>query len=184
MSHLILAAKEDNQIQARKYLVLCLARSLNFAVTKLSGDEKSQGSKIILIPIPSRKAADRVRGLAHVELLVKLLVRESNEYDIKILNCLQHAKKISDQSTLNFNERELNMRGAFIINRRFNNEIVQLRADQTGTSHPRITKTLLFLVDDLVTTGTTIQAANMALNHRGLRVDGTLASCATNGFTH
>ena len=43
---------------------------------------------------------------------------------------------------------------------------------------------LVFLVDDLVTTGATVQAANLALSTLGGSVDGVLASCATPGFTH
>ncbi len=44
--------------------------------------------------------------------------------------------------------------------------------------------TLIFIVDDLVTTGSTVQAANRALNHLSIRVNGVLASCATDGFSH
>ncbi len=184
MSRLILAAKENNQLYARKFLATCLLRSLTVAIKGFSKNPKSQNCEIILIPIPSRREADRARGFAHVELLLKLLMRDSHIANLKALNCLQHAKKIVDQSTLNFHERELNMLGAFEINPRFNNEIARIKRIQNGITPDQLFKTLVFLVDDLVTTGTTVQAANKALNSLGLRVDGTLASCATDGFTH
>jgi predicted amidophosphoribosyltransferase len=168
MSRLILAAKENNQLYARKFLATCLLRSLTVAIKGFSKNPKSQNCEIILIPIPSRREADRARGFAHVELLLKLLMRDSHIANLKALNCLQHAKKIVDQS----------------INPRFNNEIARIKRIQNGINPDQLFKTLVFLVDDLVTTGTTVQAANKALNSLGLRVDGTLASCATDGFTH
>jgi predicted amidophosphoribosyltransferase len=184
LSRLILAAKESNQLQARKFLVNCLSESLSAAVKSLSSNLESESCEIILIPIPSRRAADRARGFAHIELLMKMLIGDSDIANLIALDCLQHAKKIVDQSTLNFHERELNMRGAFKINPRFNNEIARIKRIQSGIDTPQVLETLVFLVDDLVTTGTTVQAANKALNSLGLRVDGTLASCATVGFTY
>ena len=184
MSHLIIAAKEDNQLHSRKFLAKRLLISLEVAVKELANHPFDKSVEVILIPIPSRRAADRKRGFAHIELLLKLLVFEANSIDLRIVDCLEHAKKIVDQSTLNFNERELNMRGAFSVKMRFSNEISRIKSNQIRTDNPRDLKTLVFLVDDLVTTGTTVQAANAALNSLGLRVDGTLASCATDGFTH
>ena len=100
-------------------------------------------------------------------------VKENPQINFRILDCLFHAKKIVDQSTLNIGERELNMWGAFAIEKRYENEIFL-------TLNPN---TLIFIVDDLVTTGSTVQAANRALNHLGIRVNGVLASCATDGFS-
>ena len=47
-----------------------------------------------------------------------------------------------------------------------------------------LSKSPIFLVDDLVTTGSTVLAANRALKGVGIVVKGVLTSCATNGFTH
>ena len=92
----------------------------------------------------------------------------------KIYICLIHSRKISDQTSLNFNERALNMKGAFLVD-----QIKYLEIYPTKNSN-----SVVFLVDDLVTTGATVQAANSALSTLGARVDGVLASCATPGFTH
>jgi predicted amidophosphoribosyltransferase len=184
MANLILSAKESNQLQARKYLADCLARSLIRAIAVHSKQRKSANLEIILIPIPSRKAANRTRGLEHVDLLLKLLIKNRNSSNLKPLNCLQHRKRVSDQATLNFKEREINMRGAFKINTRFSGLVDEIGENQIKAGETRVGETLVFLVDDLVTTGSTVQAATLALNGRGVRVDGTLASCATDGFTH
>jgi len=106
MANLILLAKESNQLQARKYLVDCLVKSLNRAIAVHSNQRNCVSFEIILIPIPSRNAANRTRGFEHVELLLKLLREKRNSSNLKTLNCLQHRKKVLDQSTLNFKERE------------------------------------------------------------------------------
>jgi len=172
-SRIILGAKEGNQTLARNVLVECLERALAKATREISIDLSLLSPNIVIIPIPSRKAADRARGYAHIDLLVAQFVKENPQINFRILDCLFHAKKIVDQSTLNIGERELNMWGAFAIEKRYENEIFL-------TLNPN---TLIFIVDDLVTTGSTVQAANRALNHLGIRVNGVLASCATDGFS-
>lgn len=172
-SRIILGAKEGNQTLARNVLVECLERALARATREISIDSNLLNPTIVIVPIPSRKAADRARGYAHIDLLVAQFVKENPQINFRILDCLFHAKKIVDQSTLNIGERELNMRGAFTIKKRFENEIFPLLNPNT----------LIFIVDDLVTTGSTIQAANRALNHLGIRVNGVLASCATDRFS-
>jgi predicted amidophosphoribosyltransferase len=94
--------------------------------------------------------------------------------DIQVLKCLSHSRKISDQTSLNFHERAVNMKGAFVVDR-----IKYLEIYPTMNSN-----SVVFLVDDLVTTGATVQAANSALLTLGRSADGVLASCATQGFTH
>jgi predicted amidophosphoribosyltransferase len=164
-SHIILAAKEDNNKFARRVLADYLNSALELATCERT---------VFLIPIPSRKAADRIRGFAHVSRLIQELAKLNPDRKFELINCLRHTKKIRDQSTLNINERELNMRGAFEIDIEEYNRL-------TGGN---ISKFPLFLVDDLVTTGSTVLAANSALISLGIAVKGVLASCATNGFTH
>ncbi|CAB4747058.1 unannotated protein [freshwater metagenome] len=177
-SRLILGAKERNQYLARNVLVECLERALARATKQSSIDSKLRNPTIVLVPIPSRKAADRVRGFSHIDLLVAQIASDNPQINFRILNCLFHTRKIVDQSTLNIGERELNMNGAFAIKKRFENEILKTL---TSNANPNA---LIFIVDDLVTTGSTVRAANMALNHLGVRVNGVLASCATDGFSH
>jgi predicted amidophosphoribosyltransferase len=174
MAHIVLAAKEDNQIAARKVLALNLSLSLQHAFKQMAENKKQNPSRIILIPIPSRKASDRKRGFSHIQLLVSEFQIRNMDTNLEVLNCLSHTRRIQDQSTLNLNEREVNMRGAFFIQKTF---YPQIRSAITSN-------TAMFLVDDLVTTGATVQAANSALLRLGARVDGVLASCATDGFTH
>ena len=174
LSRIILAAKEDNQIQARVFLAERLNQSLKKALQEISLTREQSIKKIVIIPIPSRRLADRKRGFAHVELLVTQLINLNKTLEIQVLNCLSHSRKISDQTSLNFHERAVNMKGAFVVDR-----IKYLEIYPTMNSN-----SVVFLVDDLVTTGATVQAANSALLTLGRSVDGVLASCATQGFTH
>ena len=174
MVHIILATKEDNSIEARKILTANLSTSLQAAEIMLAKSPNINQEKIILIPIPSRKASDRKRGFSHIELLINELQRTNTGNNVEILDCLSHTKRVKDQSTLNLHERELNMGGAFTIN--------SIHYSQIRSAI--VSKTAMFLVDDLVTTGATVQAANLALLRLGARVQGVLASCATDGFTH
>jgi len=130
--------------------------------------------KVVIIPIPSRRLADRRRGFAHIELLVGQLLALNRNLDIQVLNCLSHSRKISDQTSLNFNERAMNMRGAFLVD-----QVKYLDFYPINNSDSAV-----FLLDDLVTSGATVQAADLALSTLGGRLDGVLASCATAGFTH
>ena len=174
LSRIILAAKEDNQIQARVFLAERLNQSLKKALQEISLTREQSIKKIVIIPIPSRRLADRKRGFAHVELLVTQLITLNKTLEIQVLNCLSHSRKISDQTSLNFHERAVNMKGAYVVDR-----IKYLEIYPTKNSN-----SVVFLVDDLVTTGATVQAANSALLTLGRSVDGVLASCATQGFTH
>ena len=174
MAHIVLAAKENNQIAARKILATNLTLSLQHVSIQMAKNEKINSRRILLIPIPSRKTSDRKRGFSHIQLLISEFQLSNLDSNLEILNCLSHTRRIQDQSTLNLNEREMNMRGAFFIKKTF---YPQIRSAITSN-------TAMFLVDDLVTTGATVQAANSALLRLGARVDGVLASCATDGFTH
>lgn len=174
LSRIILAAKEDNQFQARAFLAERLNQSLKRALEEISPSREQAIRRIVIIPIPSRSLADRKRGFAHVELLVAQLINLNKTLNIQVLNCLSHSRRVSDQTSLNFHERAVNMKGAFVVDR-----IKYLEIYPTKNSN-----SVVFLVDDLVTTGATVQAANSALLTLGGSVDGVLASCATEGFTH
>lgn len=174
LSRVILAAKEENQIQARIFLARQLSQSLEKALRDISINRSQRIEDVVIIPIPSSKSADRRRGFAHIELLVNQLMEMNETLNIKVLNCLSHSRKILDQTSLNFNERAMNMKGAFVVDQVMHFEFYPIKNSNSA----------VFLVDDLVTSGATVQAADLALSTLGARVDGVLASCATPGFTH
>jgi len=107
-----------------------------------------------LVPIPSRKKASRRRGRMYINELI--------EYSgMTPLDLLSHRRAVRDQSTLHADQRAKNLSGAFGIDP---------------------TKLLLhdvpvIIVDDLVTTGSTLNEAARALNAAGFRVLGAITAC-------
>ena len=149
LSHLALRAKEDNDLLARKFLAELLISALSLLNVKT----------VAVVPIPSRDSANRIRGIKHIEELVKEVEKE---YPIQPLFILKHRKKVIDQSGLSQRERRENMKGAF--------EIKDI---------PRSNINEVFLLDDLVTTGSTILAASQALKVRNIQVLGVVTACAS-----
>lgn len=153
LSHIALRAKEDNDLIARKYL----AKLISQAIELLDLDE------ICVVPIPSRIEANRKRGFKHINELLREVAKLEK---IKVFDILSHTKKIKDQSGLTFDERFRNLKGAF----------------QTKSSN-KVMPDSVFLIDDLITTGATIQAAAAALQVRNIQLSGAISACATFVFT-
>ena len=153
LSHMALRAKEDNDLIARKYLAKLISQAIGLL----------ELNEICVVPIPSRIEADRKRGFAHIDELLRE-VAKSNK--IEIFDILSHTRKIKDQSGLKIDERFRNLTGAF----------------QVKTSK-KVLPNSVFLIDDLITTGATIQAAAAALQVRNIQLLGAISACATFVFT-
>lgn len=154
ISHLILRAKEDNDLMARRFL----ARLIVDAISLISRPQ------ISVIMVPSRIEASRSRGIKHINELVK----EVNKlHPIKTYDVLHHTRKVRDQSSLNQSERATNLAGAFEITESRNIEL------------PRDA----FLIDDLVTTGATISAAAMAVVASKVNLLGVICASSTVVFS-
>ena len=162
-SRIVLAAKEDNNVAAREILAQALGRSLDFAIRRL--DISRERNDLYLIPIPSRNSANRSRGYLHTLLLARAVIRESERGNFSILNCLEHSRRVKDQSKLNINQRVRNMAHSIIVKENVNLE--------------KLTCAQVLLLDDLVTTGSTVRAAQSALAERGIGILGAVASCAS-----
>ena len=153
LSHIALRAKEDNDLIARKYLAKLILQAIGLLDL----------NEICVVPIPSRIEADRKRGFAHIDELLRQVAKLNK---IEIFNILSHTRKIKDQSGLKIDERFRNLTGAF----------------QVKTSK-KVLPNSVFLIDDLITTGATIQAAAAALQVRNIQLLGAISACATFVFT-
>ena len=108
----------------------------------------------ILVPIPLHPSKFRKRGYNHAEILAKEL---SKKFDIKVQNPLKRVKDTKSQYGLKLKDRKKNIRGAFDINSSF--IINHLSFKNTG----------VFLVDDIVTTGSTLIEAASILKRNGAK---------------
>ena len=156
LSHLALRAKEDNDLLARKFLATLVVQGIN----KI--EDKKRNKYMELFPIPSRPEVNRIRGIKHVEELVKEVKKV---YPVKSYEILKHIRKVKDQSALTHKQRLENLDGAFVV-------IEKKFIPAQG-----------FLIDDLVTSGATIKAAADALKESNIELLGVIAACATSFLT-
>jgi len=161
-AHLILAAKEDNDRAASTYLAELM--SMRFArVHRELGRES-----YVLVPVPSSRAADKRRGYEHMVILAKLTARRISldyQFRCRVGPVLVPVRKVEDQSRLTAAKRRENMSGALVL------RSGQVRGDEG-----------IILVDDLVTSGSTMGEALRALRAGSYEPDALLSSCVAGRF--
>jgi predicted amidophosphoribosyltransferase len=107
-----------------------------------------------LVPIPSRKSIARKRGRQFIAELSRSVGAIENYPTTEIL---AHTRKVKDQSLLDAKERVINLEGALSCMRFLGGNAI--------------------LVDDLVTTGATLQEAARALREKGVVVSAAVTAC-------
>ena len=103
----------------------------------------------IIVPAPLHWMRKFIRGFNQSELLAEVI---SEKTGIPVSNCLSRIKWTKQQARLNREERKKNLRGAFSIKK------------------PLICKnSSILLIDDVITTGSTLTAATKELLKAGAR---------------
>jgi predicted amidophosphoribosyltransferase len=140
---------------AAKERRLFLADELILAALKRSLFHcKQEHGTGMLIPIPSRPAIARLRGRQFVLDLSQQLSLASH---LPTFDNLAHIRKVRDQSTLDARTRSHNLAGAMKALRYLSGKA--------------------FLIDDLVTTGSTLDEAARALREIGIEVEAAVTAC-------
>ena len=148
----IVAHKERQRYAVAGELGGALARSVAAALVEQGWSGRGQ---IVLVPAPSGRAAIRRRGddptrrLARVAAAV--LRREGAQ--VAVISALRQSRAVFDQAGLTARERHANLREGMQVS---------LRAI------PRLRGKVLVLVDDVITTGSTLAEAARALRATGL----------------
>ena len=122
------------------------------AIRHILENYKGDTTNLTFIPMPSSKNAMRKRGRNFMEFVCE-------ELDISYSNILFHQRRVQDQSGLNAQERRLNLVGAFALEKS-----VRIYGD-------------IVLIDDVVTTGSTLREARRALSAGGLQVSAAITAC-------
>ena len=146
---ILLAAKENGLREADEFMFAALDSSLQRFLTK-------NLSQPLLVPIPSQRSSNRRRGRNFVTDLAQRL---GDRHDLQISEILIHSRKVADQSLLNSIERDANLSHALDVSERF------------GGGRE------VLLVDDLVTSGSTLKEAIRALKSSGFCVVGAITAC-------
>lgn len=109
-------------------------------------------SSWVLVPIPLYPSKLRSRGYNQAEILAKEVGKKFN-FDVG--NLLFRVKETKTQYGLKLPQRKKNIKGAFAINSSF------------ITNHSSLKNLSVFLVDDIVTTGSTLLEAAKVLKREG-----------------
>ena len=161
LAKIILLAKEQNNSPARDFLADLIVQT--FMAASREFDTKNS----IFIPVPSSRSANRVRGFRHALLLSRVAgkkIEKMNETKIEVRELLEVNRKIADQSNLNKAERLSNLSGAYSV------------SNLKKESVPDLNNYPIFLIDDLVTTGSSTREGLRALNEAGFDPYGVLSA--------
>ena len=119
-------------------------------------------SLISIVTVPSSKSSIRRRGSDHINFLALEVVKKiaSRNLAVEYLPILIAKKNIKDQSKLNGRQRSENTMGNFGV---------------IGCEFPQ---GAIFLIDDLVTTGSSMLEAVRALSEAKMTVTALVSACA------
>lgn len=153
-SKIILSSKENNLSVADQLIAAAISPTVKYFC-----DQYGTG---VLVPIPSRKSAIRKRGR---NFLMEILEKVAQDNSLKITPLLFHVRAVQDQSKLNQSQRRINITDALSADSK--NQVRKFRENIEP----------VILVDDLMTTGSTLVEAVRALHSAGYEVKGAV-TCA------
>ena len=160
-SKIVMKAKEDGIQEAKNFLTHALADSL----TTLIERNPLEVRELIIVPVPSTSTARRRRGEDFIFELAKdvrkILQPRIDTDQLKVRRLLRVNRQISDQARLSEFERGRNLVGAFRVVEKLDEPIP------------------IIVIDDVITTGSTIREAFRALKERNLTVIGGATACAS-----
>jgi ComF family protein len=147
-SRLIHGLKYQHQSDVYRYFVSPLRETL-----KLFWEP----SRVILVPVPLHRKRELERGYNQAELLAKALARE---WGVPLFKGLKRSKETGAQAQLTKRSaRQANMRDVFSVD-------LHLKALPQDSQ--------ILLIDDIVTTGSTLLACRSALQSAGFEQVGAL----------
>lgn len=149
---LLLAYKERDAVS----LTGALATALAAAITAAS--PRAMREPTLIVPVPSTRAALRRRGYDPVLRLARAARRG------QVVPALAHKREINDSAGLSAQSRRLNLDHALVV---------------PPARRGRVQGRTVVLVDDVVTTGTTLAEAARALRAAGASVSAAAVVAAT-----
>lgn len=146
---LVVGHKEEGRLA----LARPLGRLLAAAVAASCARQAEPGTDaIVMVPVPSRRAATRRRGHDPVRAMARAAARSLPHVDSRVRPVLRHRRTVADQSGLDVFERHANLSDALVV---------------SGPARwPRTAS--IVVVDDICSSGATLTAAAQALTAAGV----------------
>jgi len=169
LSHLITAHKDRGALGLAPVLAAPLALSVS-ALWRHCG----AAGRVLLVPAPSAAAAVRRRGYDATATLARLAARRLHpRHPVRAVCLLRQRQGVRDQAGLTATERRQNLEGA-----------LRVRGRALGFGWRRDPRVVVggvavVLVDDVVTTGSSLAEAVRALRAAGVPVLGAATVAAT-----
>jgi predicted amidophosphoribosyltransferase len=154
----LIGYKERNRRDLAAPLAAALAAAVRAAVP---------GGAVVLVPVPSRRAAARRRGGDHVRRLAGLAARTLGG-DAVVCPALRPVGRLADAAGLSAEQRRASRVGALAV-----------YAPYTAWLAARAAALPVVLVDDLVTTGATLAESAITLRRAGIPVAAAAVIAAT-----
>lgn len=156
-SKVILFAKEASNKKAIQLISLSL-----FTLIKSLIYELTLANPINIVTIPSSRRSIMKRGRNHIDEVCTEVVKLLRSSSIQAFNTpvLKHAREVKDQSNLNKIQRFNNLENAYSL------------IDQS------LVGSTCILMDDLITTGSSISEAIRALSEAKITILGVVTACA------
>lgn len=127
----------------------------NLIAEKIRELSMAQKRKIVLIPVPLHKKRLNYRGFNQAEIIAKAVASKMPGGKAEIIDLLERSRETQQQAKLNKDERHKNLKGAFIMNKK--------------CVHEYSSNNLYFIVDDVCTTGSTLENCVEVLKDNGFK---------------
>ena len=127
----------------------------NLIAEKIGELNMVKNRKIILIPVPLHKKRLNYRGFNQAEVIANAVHHKLPKGKSKVIEILKRIRHTKQQAKLDKEGRHKNLEGAFVLNKNF--------------VHKYSSKNLYFIVDDVCTTGTTLEHCTKALKENGFK---------------
>jgi predicted amidophosphoribosyltransferase len=166
MKRLVSAHKEHQVLSLTPFLADRLMLALDCLLAEsghAAGRARAERpAPVLLVPIPSLPSVVRERGFDATWAMVRRLARRAPGLDVGTRRLLAYSRRVQDQAGLGAADRRQNLAGSFRC---------------TGLAVPP--GSLVVIVDDVVTTGSSLAEATRALRAAGIGVLGAVTVAAT-----
>lgn len=170
LKQLVIGLKEHQLLGLRRPLAGLLALSVLEAVAPVAPLVRTGAGPTILVPVPSRSASVRERGLDSTSAITRgaAAMLRQHGVDVRHHRLLRTRPGVADQAGLDSRQRRANLDGS-----------ITCPASGIRTLARTVPRATFVVCDDVITTGATAREAQRALESVGLGVKAIATVAAT-----